>query len=130
LLWQGQPLPATQTEGLRYSDRPLVPSLSLNVGMRGVATYYSSDDLQESIEGRISLSGQLGRLQRNTFDYTQFNIGLAAVLLVATLLHFCLIDLSTKLVLSGGIVQQIYGPFSGGLSKPSTSTLAASLIPT
>ncbi|MGF1516730.1 MAG: DUF3769 domain-containing protein [Nodosilinea sp.] len=114
LLWQGEPLPATQAEGLRYSDRPLVPRLNLNVGMRGIVTYYSSNDLQEAIEGRITLSGQLGRLQRSTFDYTQFNIGFSHSFIGGDSSPFLFDRAVDQTVLSGGIVQQIYGPFLAG----------------
>ncbi|MBE9113185.1 DUF3769 domain-containing protein [Nodosilinea sp. LEGE 07298] len=114
LLWQGQPLPATQTEGLRYSPRPLVPNLSLGVGLRGVVTYYTSNDLQETIEGRIAIGGQLGRLQRNTFDYTQFNIGFSRSVLGGDTSPFLFDRSVDQTVLSGGIIQQIYGPFLAG----------------
>jgi hypothetical protein len=114
VLWQGQPLPATATEGLRYSDRPLVPNLILVAGLRGTATYYTSSDLQESIEGRMTLLGQLGRLQRNTFDYTQFNIGYSRSLIGGSSSPFLFDRTVDQSVLSGGLVQQIYGPFLAG----------------
>lgn len=114
LLWQGQPLPATQTEGLRYSPRPVVPNLVLGVGVRGVATYYTSNDLQELLQGRIFLAGQLGRLQRNTFDYTQFNIGFSQSLIGGDTSPFLFDRSVDQTVLSGGIIQQIYGPFLAG----------------
>lgn len=114
LLWQGEPLPATQTEGLRYSPRPVVPNLVLGVGLRGVATYYTSNDLQELLQGRISLGGQLGRLQRNTFDYTQFNIGFSHSIIGGDTSPFLFDREVDQTVLSGGIIQQIYGPFLAG----------------
>jgi hypothetical protein len=117
LLWQGQPLPATADEGLRYSDRPLVPSLSLNAGLRGVTTYYTSNDLQESLEGRLSLTGQVGRLQRDVFDYTQFNIGLSSSFIGGDTSPFLFDRTVDQLVLNGGIVQQIYGPFLAGFQS-------------
>jgi hypothetical protein len=114
LLWRGQSLPATATEGLRYSDRPVVPNLTLNAGVRGVATYYTNDVLQETLEGRLSLSGQLGRLQRNTFDYTQFNIGFSRTFIGGELSPFLFDRTVDQVVLSGGITQQVYGPFLAG----------------
>ncbi|HSM83439.1 MAG TPA: DUF3769 domain-containing protein [Nodosilinea sp.] len=113
-LWQGQPLPATPTEGLRYSPRPVVPSLGLGVGLRGVATYYTSDDLQESLDGRIFLVGQLGRLQSNFFDYTQFNIGYSRSFIGGDSSPFLFDRTVDQSVLSGGVLQQIYGPFLAG----------------
>jgi hypothetical protein len=114
LLWQGQPLPATQTEGLRYSPRSVVPNLVMGVGVRGVATYYTSNDLQELLQGRISIGGQLGRLQRNTFDYTQFNIGFSHSIIGGDTSPFLFDRSVDQTVLSGGIIQQIYGPFLAG----------------
>ncbi|TVP67847.1 MAG: DUF3769 domain-containing protein [Leptolyngbya sp. LCM1.Bin17] len=114
LLWQGQPLPSTPTEGLRYSPRPLTPSLRLSAGLRGVATYYTSDDLQETLEARVSLSGQVGHLQRNTFDYTAFNIGFSKSIIAGDTSPFLFDRIVDQNVLSGGIVQQIYGPFLAG----------------
>jgi hypothetical protein len=114
LLWRGQPLPATATEGLRYSDRPLVPNLSLRVGLRATATYYTSDDLQDLLEGRVSLVGQVGRLQRNAFDYTQFNLGFNRSLIGGDSSPFLFDRSVDQRVLSGGVVQQIYGPFLAG----------------
>ncbi|PSN13414.1 DUF3769 domain-containing protein [filamentous cyanobacterium CCT1] len=114
LLWQGQPLPATQTEGLRYSPRPVIPNLVLGLGLRGVGTYYSSNDLRETLEGRISLGGQVGRLQRNTFDYTQFNVGFSHNIFGGATSPFLFDRQVDQTVLSGGIIQQIYGPFLAG----------------
>ncbi|MEA5450571.1 DUF3769 domain-containing protein [Leptolyngbya sp. CCNP1308] len=114
LLWQGQPLPATPTEGLRYSPRPLVPNLVLGVGLRGGATYYTSNDLQETLETRVVLAGQLGRLRRRTFDYTQFNIGFSRTLIGGDTSPFLFDRTVDQNVLSGGIIQQLYGPFLAG----------------
>jgi hypothetical protein len=113
-LWQGTPLPATPIEGLRYSPRPLVPFLALNAGLRGVATYYTDSSLQETLEARLTLSGQLGRLSRNYFDYTRFNIGYSTSFIGGDDSPF-LFDRSVDTnVLSGGIIQQIYGPILAG----------------
>ncbi|MEO1068953.1 MAG: DUF3769 domain-containing protein [Cyanobacteria bacterium J06638_6] len=114
LLWQGQADAATDSEGLRYSDRPLVPALALGVGVRGVVTYYTSSDIQESLEGGISLSGQVGRLRRNLFDYTQFNIGFTRNFIGGDTSPFLFDRVVDQTVLSGGIIQQIYGPFLAG----------------
>lgn len=114
VLWRGQPLPATPTEGLRYSDRLVVPNLVLGLGLQGVATYYTSDDSQQSLEGRVSLAGQLGHLQRNIFDYTQFNIGFSSAFVGGEGSPFFFDRVADKNVLSGGIIQQVYGPFLAG----------------
>jgi hypothetical protein len=114
LLWQGQPLPSTPTEGLRYSPRPLTPFLALDTGLRGVATYYTSNDLQEFLEARVSLSGQVGHLRRNTFDYTAFNLGFSKGIIAGDISPFLFDRVIDQNVLSAGIVQQIYGPVLAG----------------
>ncbi|HEY9673938.1 MAG TPA: DUF3769 domain-containing protein [Waterburya sp.] len=114
LLWQGEALPATPTEGLRYTPTPVVPYLTLNTNLTGVATGYSSGDSQETLSGTVSLVGQLGHFSRPYLDYTGFNIGYTQ--LVRSGLSPFLFDraVDTK-VLSAGITQQIYGPFRLGV---------------
>ncbi len=114
VLWRGQPLPATASEGLRYSPNPLVPSLGLGVGVRGGITYYTSNDLQESLDTSIGIAGQFGRLQRNFLDYTQFNIGYSRSVIGGDTSPFLFDRSVDQNVLTGGIVQQIYGPFLAG----------------
>jgi hypothetical protein len=114
LLWQGQPKPSTPTEGLRYSPRPIVPSLVLVAGLRGVATYYTSNDIQESLEARLSLAGELGHLVRDYFDYTQFNIGFSSSFIGGDDSPFLFDRVVDRNILTGGILQQIYGPILAG----------------
>jgi hypothetical protein len=114
LLWAGQPLPSTVDQGLRYSPRPVVPYLALGARLRGVATYYTSDDLQETLEAGVTLSGQLGHLRRNYFDYTQFNIGYSTNFVTGDPSPFLFDRVVDQNVISGGIVQQIYGPLLAG----------------
>lgn len=109
-LWQGTAKPSTATEGLRYSPHPLVPFLALVAGLRGVATYYTTGDLQESLDARATLVGQLGHLSRNYLDYTQFNLGLSSSLVGGEGSPFLFDRLVDQNTLSGGVVQQIYGP--------------------
>ena len=92
----------------------MVPNLVLGLGLQGVATYYTSDDSQQSLEGRVSLAGQLGHLQRNIFDYTQFNIGFSSAFVGGEGSPFFFDRVADKNVLSGGIIQQVYGPFLAG----------------
>ncbi len=113
-LWQGTPQTPDSTEARGYVARPLVPSLSLLVGLRGIATYYSSNDLQESLEGRVGLNGQFGRLTRNVFDYTQFNLGFSSSFVGDSRSPFLFDRAVDQNVLSGGILQQIYGPILVG----------------
>lgn len=113
-LWQGTPLPATPTEGLRYSPRPIVPYLALGTGLQGVTTYYSNDTLQETVKARVSLLGQLGHLRRNYLDYTQFNIQYSTSFITGEDSPFFFDRAVDNKVLSGGIIQQIYGPLLAG----------------
>ncbi len=109
-LWQGTAKPSTATEGLRYSPQPVVPFLALVAGLRGVATYYTSSDLQESLSARVTMVGQLGHLARNYWDYTQFNLGFSGSFIGRDDSPFLFDRLVDQNTVSGGIVQQIYGP--------------------
>ncbi len=112
-LWTGQPLPATQTEGLRYTPTPVVPYLALSTGITGVSSLYSNSDTQSNLIGAVGIVGQFGHMSRNFFDYTGFNI--TYVQLVGRGLSPFLFDRTVDTrILSLGIVQQIYGPFRVG----------------
>ncbi len=112
-LWQGQALPATPTEGLRYTPTPVVPYLTLYTALTGVATGYSSGDSQNSLSGTIGLIGQIGHFSRPYLDYTGFNISYSQVALAGQSPFLFDREADTS-VLSGGITQQIYGPFRVG----------------
>ena len=113
VLWQGQALPPTPTEGLRYTPTPVRPNLRLNTDVTGVASVYSSGDSQESLSGSVRLVGQLGHFSRPYLDYTGFNIGYTQVLR-GELSPFLFDRVADTRILSGGITQQIYGPFRVG----------------
>lgn len=114
LLWQGSPLPATANEGLRYTPAPVVPYLQLFTGLRGVIGAYSNGDTQEALTGTIGIQGQVGHFSRSFLDYTGFNISYSKTLDggQSPFLFDRIVDTE---VLSGGIVQQIYGPIRIGL---------------
>ncbi|MGB7439544.1 MAG: DUF3769 domain-containing protein [Coleofasciculaceae cyanobacterium] len=112
-LWQGEALPATATEGLRYTPTPVTPYLGLVTGITGVASAYSSGDTQESLSATIGLVGQLGHFSRRYLDYTGFNINYTQVVR-GDLSPFLFDRAADSQVLSGGITQQIYGPFRAG----------------
>jgi hypothetical protein len=114
LLWQGQGLPATPTEGLRYTPAPVVPNLVLGASVSGVASAYTNGDTQESLSGTIGLSGQFGNFSRPYLDYTGFNISYTQVL-QGGLSPFLFDRIADTSVLSAGITQQIYGPFRLGI---------------
>ncbi|MBD0336755.1 MAG: DUF3769 domain-containing protein [Cyanobacteria bacterium Co-bin13] len=114
LLWQGQGLPPTPTQGLRYSPRPVVPFLQLVTQLRGITTYYSSDDLQENLTASVRLEGQVGHFSRPFLDYTQFNVGYSRTFVGGATSPFLFDRNVDQNVLSGGLLQQIYGPFRAG----------------
>ncbi|MBE9187733.1 DUF3769 domain-containing protein, partial [Microcoleus sp. LEGE 07076] len=115
-LWQGQPLPRTPTQGLRYTRTPVVPFLQLALGVRGVGSYYSSGDRQNSIASSIGIQGQFGHFSRPFLDYTGFNVTYTQVAQDGTspYLFDRLVDLK---VLSFGLVQQVYGGFRVGFQR-------------
>ncbi|MEP0859486.1 DUF3769 domain-containing protein [Trichocoleus sp. DQ-U1] len=113
LLWRGKGLPATPTEGLRYTPVPVVPYVLLTTGVTGVYSGYSSGDSQESLSGSIGVQGQFGHFSRPFLDYTGFNVTYSQVARggISPFLFDRLVDTN---VLSAGITQQIYGPFRLG----------------
>lgn len=114
LLWQGQGLPATPTEGLRYTPTPVVPNLVLGASVAGVVSAYTNGDSQESLSGTIALSGQFGHFSRPYLDYTGFNIAYTQVVQGGAS-PFLFDRIADTSVLSAGITQQIYGPFRLGI---------------
>jgi hypothetical protein len=112
-LWQGKGLAATPTEGLRYTPTPVVPYLSLNTVLTGVGSAYSNGDTQESLSGTIGIVGQLGHFSKKFLDYTGFNLSYTQVAR-GNLSPFLFDRVADTSVLSGGITQQIYGPFRAG----------------
>ncbi|MGM3306064.1 DUF3769 domain-containing protein [Anabaena sp. WFMT] len=114
LLWQGKPLPATPTEGLKYTANPVVPYLQAIAGLTGTTSYYTSGDNQSTLIGTIGLVGQIGHFSRPFLDYTAFNVSYSQGFNSG--LSPFLFDRSVdNRVLSAGISQQIYGPFRLGL---------------
>ncbi|MGI8935900.1 MAG: DUF3769 domain-containing protein [Phormidesmis sp.] len=113
-LWRGEPKPATQTEGLRFTPQPLVPYLNLNTGLRTTGTYYSSGDFQDSLIAEVGIEGQLGHFARNFGDYTRFNVSYAQSFIGGADSPFLFDREIDRRILSLGLTQQIYGPFLAG----------------
>lgn len=113
LLWQGKPLPATPTEGVRYTPNPIVPYVSFFTGLTGVSSLYSNGDSQNNLIATVGVGGQFGRMSRNFFDYTGFNVSYSQT--IGRGLSPFLFDRSVDTsILSLGLVQQVYGPFRVG----------------
>jgi hypothetical protein len=113
LLWQGKPLPATATQGLRFTPNPVTPYIAFGVGLRGTLSAYSNGDNQNLLLAGVGLSGQFGHFSRSFLDYTGFNIGYSEI--IGRGLSPFLFDRAVDdRVLSFGLVQQLYGPFRIG----------------
>jgi hypothetical protein len=114
LLWQGQGLPATATEGLRYTPAPVVPYLSAYAGVTGTSSFYGSGDNQTLLIGTVGLQGQFGNFSRSFLDYTGFNISYSQGIR-SGLSPFLFDRAADTKILSVGLTQQIYGPFRLGV---------------
>lgn len=112
-LWQGEALPPTKGQGLRFTPVPVRPFLQFNTNMTGVTSFYSNGDNQSSLRFRVGLLGQFGNFSRSFFDYTGFNIGYTQGIISdrSPFLFDRFADPQTFLV---GITQQIYGPLRVG----------------
>lgn len=114
-LWRGEPLPPTRDEGLRFTAVPRVPNLQLVVSGRGTYTYYTSEDTQESLSASIGIFGELGHFSKDFLDSTVFNLSYQRSFIGEDSTSPFLFDRNVdQNVLSGGIIQQIYGPFRAG----------------
>ncbi|HHP7229627.1 MAG TPA: DUF3769 domain-containing protein [Xenococcaceae cyanobacterium] len=113
-LWQGEALPLTADQGLRYSPVPVVPYLQLTTGLSGVTNFYSNGDGQHSLRGSIGIQGQFGHFARPFFDYTGFNLtySLGTNADESPFLFDRYVDRETLAV---GITQQLYGPLRVGV---------------
>ena len=115
-LWQGQALPATRDQALRYSPIPVVPYLQLNTGLSGVTSLYSNNDSQNSLRGSIGIQGQFGNFSRSWFDYT----GFSATYSIGTNVNESpfLFDRDVdRQTIALGITQQLYGPIRIGVQN-------------
>lgn len=115
-LWRGKPLPATPTEGLRYTPYPVIPFLQIVPIISGTTSFYTSGDYQNSLSFSIGLQGQFGQFSRPFLDYTAFNIRYTHTFLQG-LSPFFFDRVIDDRVLSFGLAQQIYGPFRIGFQS-------------
>lgn len=114
VLWRGSYLPATPTEGLRYSPVQIVPYIAISTGLTGVFSAYSNSETQSDLGGNVTLFGQFGNFSRNFLDYTAFNIGYTQRL-VGGESPFYFDRVVDRQVVTAGFTQQIYGPFRAGV---------------
>jgi lipopolysaccharide export system protein LptA len=116
LLWQGDALPPTAEEGLRYTPTPVQPYLKLVTGITGATSVYSNGDSQPLLTANVGILGQLGHFSEDFFDYTGFNLAYSQSLRgdESPFLFDRFVDAQT---LSWGITQQIYGPIRVGVQS-------------
>ncbi|MBD2185648.1 DUF3769 domain-containing protein [Aerosakkonema funiforme] len=112
-LWRGQALPATASQGLRYTPVPVIPFVSLVPSVTSTTSLYSNGETQSTFTGSIVLLGQFGHFSKPVLDYTGFNLRLTRVLRNGESPFFFdrVVD---ERVLSFGVTQQLYGPFRIG----------------
>jgi hypothetical protein len=112
-IWSGEPLPATPTEGLKYTSRPIVPFVQMVLGLTGATSLYTNDDDQSYLRGSIGFTGQFGHFSRDFFDYTGFNLTYSQTGLSGQSPYFFDRVEDTNVLLFG-MVQQIYQGFRIG----------------
>lgn len=112
-LWRGKTLPATATEGMRYTPEPIQPYLRIVASATGIGSGYSNGDAQGSIIGKIQLEGQFGHFSRPFLDYTGFFVGFSQGVQIGES-PFLFDRVVDRQVLSFGILQQLYGPIRVG----------------
>lgn len=112
-LWNGKALPATRTEGLKYTPAPLTPYLAAFAGVTGTSSFYGNGDNQSLLIGTIGLSGQFGHFSRPFLDYTAFNLSYSEGIR-SGISPFYFDRATDTRTLGLGLTQQIYGPFRLG----------------
>ncbi len=115
-LAQGEPLPADKDTGLRYSPQPIVPSLSVFVGVSGVSALYTNGANQNVLSGTLGLSTVLGNFSRDFLDYTALSVSYTQSF-IAGLSPFRFDRVNDQRVITAEILQQIYGPLRFGVSQ-------------
>ncbi|MEN9273660.1 MAG: DUF3769 domain-containing protein [Gloeomargarita sp. DG02_4_bins_56] len=109
-LWQGKPLPPTATEGLRFSPRPLTPSVGFSAGISSINNFYSNGATQIVLGGDVGFSGQLGHFAKNWFDYTAFRVSYSPRFRLTEASPFFFDRRVDQQVVNLFLAQQIFGP--------------------
>ncbi len=123
MLWTGDQLPSTATEGLKYTPLPVVPYVAISTGLTGVGGFYSNGSTQPSLTGSVVLQGQVGHFSRPYLDYTGFNIGFSQGIRGDQSPFFFDRFADTQVVLMG-ITQQVYGPLRIGAQSAYSITVS------
>ncbi|MDG2989863.1 DUF3769 domain-containing protein [Candidatus Synechococcus calcipolaris G9] len=112
-IWEGDTLPPTRSEGLRYSPEPIQPFVQFYTGAAGIANLYTNGSTQPAIRSGLGFRGQVGHFSRNWFDYTSFDLGYSYTFnnQSSPFLFDRIVDFS---VVNVGLMQQVYGPIRVG----------------
>lgn len=108
-LWKGEPLPATPTEGLKYTPKPVVPYVQFLTGLTGTAGFYSNGESQSYVQGLVGFQGQFGHFSRSWLDYTGFSL-LYSQFIPTGESPFRFDRVADVRVLQLELNQQLYGP--------------------
>lgn len=113
-LWRGEALPATPTEGLRFSPTPVVPFVQVFFGVRGIGSFYTRSNPELGLTGAVGIQGQFGHFSKKFFDYSAFRISYAGTLRDGES-PFLFDRIADRSILGLSFTQQIYGPLRVGI---------------
>lgn len=114
-LWRGEPLPATPTEGLRFSPIPVVPFVQVFFGVRGIGSFYTRSDPALGLTGTVGLQGQFGHFAKKFLDYSAFSISYSGTLRQGES-PFLFDRIADRSILGLSFTQQLYGPLRVGIA--------------
>jgi Protein of unknown function (DUF3769) len=114
-LWRGEPLPATPSEGLRFSPIPIVPFVQVYFGARGIGSFYTRSDPALGLTGTVGLQGQFGHFAKKFLDYSAFNISYSGTVREGES-PFLFDRIADRSILGLSFTQQLYGPLRIGIS--------------
>jgi len=113
-LWQGDILPATAEEGLRFSPYPVRPYIRTFASVRGIWSLYSDDYHEATLRGTIGIQAQFGHFAKTFLDYTSLFARYSETLIDGQS-PFPFDRVADRRVLSLGFLQQIAGPLRFGI---------------
>ncbi len=113
-LWQGKGLPATATQGLKYTPAPVVPYVAAYAGVTGTSGFYSNGDNQSTLIGTVGIGGQFGHFSRPFLDFTGFSISYSEGIR-SGISPFLFDRAADTRIVSFGLTQQIYGGLRLGI---------------
>lgn len=101
-------------EYLRYTFKPVVPGLWVDVGTNFTQSWYGNGDTQSYLTAYVNLRAVIGRFTEDFFDYTSLNLGYNNGIAGGSS-PFLSDRIGTFQQINAGITQQVYGPFRVGV---------------